>query len=423
MSATASRPKRRNLTIIAILTLFFLEPTSGLLTPNIANIVTAFDIGSGEATWVVTIASVVMIPIAIFGGAAAGRWIPYRPLALIGVGIYTIAGILPLFTGESFALLLVARALWGLGAGFNFTIANSLIAVTYQDERVRARRFGLGNVVFSLSAVVAVVVGGYLATISWRAPFYGFLIGVVAFVLVAVFLKEPERVDRTSGTRAQAAARGIPAIAWVPLVGFALAVVALYPIATLVSVVFVQADLGDAGIVGLVSSLMTVVGFFVSLVFGRLYGWLRAMVLPISLLVAAVGMLLAFLSSGTGGGSLLLYAIATGVVGAGLMGATVGTPMVLSTMVSRTSASLVQGLFAAALNLGGVLSSFYVTAAVGWLGGAEEIVQPVFLLSAIGLVVILIPLGILLLRAPSRRAQDAVDAPSEPVTIADARET
>ena len=63
--STAAATTRRDLTFVAILALFALEPTLGFLTSNIANIIVAYDIGPGEATWVITAASLVMIPVAL----------------------------------------------------------------------------------------------------------------------------------------------------------------------------------------------------------------------------------------------------------------------------------------------------------------------------------------------------------------------
>ncbi|MFU8945364.1 MFS transporter [Mycetocola zhadangensis] len=409
MSATpVVAAPRRDLKIVAILALFALEPTLGLLTSNIANIIGAFKIGAGEATWVITIASLVMIPVAIVGGAVAGRQISHRRLALFGVAVFTVAGVVPLFIGDNFGLLLASRALWGLGAGLNFTLANSLIAVSYPDEQQRARMFGIGNLVFSLSAVASTIAGGYLAAISWTAPFAGYFIGAIAFILILVYLRDPKLTTTDSDESEWVSAERvrIPLLAWIPLSAFALAIVAIYPLIALNSVIFIQAGLGGVDIVGLVGSLPTVVGFFVALVFGWLYRGLGRWVLPLAMVVAAVGMFLAFAATGTGTSSLLFYCVAFGVVGAGMMGITVGTPMVLTTIVPPRAASLVQGIFAAALNLGAVLSTYYITFALERFGGADELVNPVLLLSSGVLVILAIPLAVIAVRSlPSSKAE------------------
>ena len=401
--STAAATTRRDLTFVAILALFALEPTLGFLTSNIANIIVAYDIGPGEATWVITAASLVMIPVAIVGGAIAGRWVSYRTLALFGIGVYTVAGVLPLFMGENFALLIAARAIWGLGAGLNFTLANSLIAVSYRDEQVRARMFGLGNVVFSVTAVLSTIAGGYLATISWQAPFAGFFVGVVSFALVLFLLREP---DITAQPAAEVSRKGtrIPLIAWLPLGVFAVGIIAIYPLISLNSVFFSQASLGGVDLVGLVGAIPTVIGFFVSLVFARTYRRLGAWVLPLGMLLAAAGMLVVFAATAGQPGNLALYCLGFAIVGAGMMGITIGVPMVLTTIVPPRAASLTQGLFAAALNLGAVISSFYITAATAQFGGADGAVRPVLAVSAVILLVLALPLVALAVQRVRARA-------------------
>lgn len=406
MTATPPESRAPKGTLIGILALFFLAPLAGLITPNIANIVEVFGISAGEASWVATISSLVMIPVAIGTGVIAGRRLSFRALAITGIVIFSLAGMMPLVTGEDFALLLLSRALWGVGAGLIFTLANSLVVVTYQDEQVRARMFGLGNVVFCIGSVLGLLAGGYLATLSWTAPFAGHLIGVVGLVLVAAFLREPEIAADAAETAAPRAR--IAPIAYLPLICFALVIVAIYPMMTLMSVVFTQADLGSAELVGVVSSLLTVVGFFVSLAFGKIYGLLGRAVLPLSFLVIAVGLAVLFFSSATGAGSIVGYSIGVGIAGAGLMGATIGTPMVISTLVPASAGAAAQGLFSAALNLGGVISSAYATLAIGLLGGPDGLVQPIYLISAVAAVVLALPLLAL-------RRRKAAEAPPQPV--------
>ena len=87
-----------------------------------------------------------------------------------------------------------------------------------------------------------------------------------------------------------------------------------------------------------------------------------------------------------------------------MMGITIGVPMVLTTIVPPRAASLTQGLFAAALNLGAVISSFYITAATAQFGGADGAVRPVLAVSAVILLVLALPLVALAVQRVRARA-------------------
>ena len=76
-----------------------------------------------------------------------------------------------------------------------------------------------------------------------------------------------------------------------------------------------------------------------------------------------------------------MYVVGLVVVGAGLIGATIGTPVVTSTLVPDRLGGTAQGLVAAALNVGGLLSSLYAALVLPRLGGGAA-VRPLYLVSA-----------------------------------------
>lgn len=400
MTAYTSVALRRS-PLTGILALFFLSPTSGLVAPDIANIAATFGVSTGQATWVMTISMIVTIPVSVITGIIAGKHVSFRALAIVGIVIYTVGGVLPAFIGPHWAVLLILRAVWGVGAGMIFTLANSLIVVTYADERQRARMFGLGTLVFSLGSVFTLILGGFLAAISWQTPFYGYAIGAAALVFVLPSLHIGRITEKASESGARQRRARMPVIAFLPLVCFMFALMGLFPMTSTMSVVFEQADLGSTSAVGLITALSTLAGFFVSLAFGRLYATLGRYVLPAGFVVAALGLMVLFLSSRTGGGYLPIYGMGVAIVGAGMMAATTGTPMVLSTIVPPSSGAAVQGLFGAALNLGAAISSIYVTVAIGALGGTDGLVRPIYVVSAILLVLLAVPLMLLAQRLPS----------------------
>lgn len=392
MTTTAAAAARRH-PLAGILTLYLLTPTVGLVLPDIANISVAFQISAATATWVATLSSLAMIPVTIATGLVAGTRIGFRPLVIGATVISVVAGVLPALTGRHLGLLLLWRVLWGVGAGALLTASNSLVVLSFTDQRTRARMLGLGNLVFCAGSMLSLIVGGYLATISWQAPFYGHLIGVPALVVLALFLHEPRPASppaaHPSGPRRMSSA------AYLPMICFMVAVMAIYPVSTLMSVVFQQATIGAPSLVGVVGSLMTVTGLLVAPVFGLVYAKMAGRVMPASVLVCCAGLVVLYLASGTGSGSVIGYATGVVITGCGLVGLTIGTPMVTSTLVPAEAASQAQGMVAASLNLGGVLSSGYAAVTVSALGGPGGLVRPLYLVSVAVLLLSLLPLTIL----------------------------
>lgn len=395
--------------LAAVLSLFFLTPTVGLVLPSIAGVSAAFDVPATTATWVATAPSVAMIPVTVLTGMVAGRRLRYRPLVLTATALYVVAGVLPVLIG-SFWLLVAARVLWGAATGVLLTAANSLLVLTGGDAARRARLFGVANIVFCLGSVLSLVAGGRLAAVSWSAPMWGHLVGLPVLLLLALWLREPV-VPAAAGSPGQRART--PASALVPMVAFAVVVMCVYPVSTLMSVVFEQATLGDPGSVGVVGSLLTVTGLLVAPAFGPLFARLGSHVLAWSSLVCGLGLAIIFVATPSGGGNLPLYVAGLVTTGAGLMTATISIPVITSTLVPPGAGGTAQGLVAASLNVGGLLSSGYVAVVIPWLGSGTT-VRPVYLVSAVlAAVLALVLLAAAFAAAPQRRDRTSRTAPPE----------
>lgn len=395
--------------LAAILSLFILTPTVGLVLPSIARVSEAFDVSATTATWVATAPSVAMIPVTVLTGIVAGRRLRYRPLVLTATALYVAAGVLPLLIGD-FWLLVAARVLWGAATGVLLTAANNLLVHAEDDPARRARLFGVANIVFCLGSVMSLVVGGRLAAVSWSAPMWGHLVGLPVLLVLALWLRDPAVPATASSPSLRAR---IPASAFVPMVAFAVVVMCVYPVSTLMAVVFEEATLGDPGSVGVVGSLLTVTGLLVAPAFGPLFARLGSHVLAWSSLVCGLGLAIIFVATPSGGGNLPLYVAGLVTTGAGLMTATISIPVITSTLVPPGAGGTAQGLVAASLNVGGLLSSGYIAVVMPWLGSGTT-VRPVYLVSAAGTAVL--ALMLLVLRstiASPRRAQTGHADPRE----------
>lgn len=374
------------------------------MLPSIAAVSAAFDVSATTATWVATAPSVAMIPVTVLTGMVAGRRLRYRPLVLTATALYVVAGVLPVLLG-SFWLLVVARVLWGAATGVLLTAANNLLVLTGADAARRARLFSVANFVFCLGSVVSLVAGGRLAAVSWSAPMWGHLVGLPVLLVLALWLREPvvQAAADSPGRRTRT-----PASALVPMVAFAVVVMCVYPVSTLMSVVFEQATLGDPGSVGVVGSLLTVTGLLVAPAFGPLFARLGSRVLAWSSLVCGLGLAIIFVATPSGSGDLPLYIAGLVTTGAGLMTATISIPVITSTLVPPGAGGTAQGLVAASLNVGGLLSSGYVAVVIPWLGSGTT-VRPVYLVSA----AITAALALVLLAAASTAARTSRTAPPE----------
>ncbi len=376
------KPAPKSLQVIAIMSLYFFVPSMGIVLASFASIAAAFpNVPFTTITYLATIVGLAQIPAALFAGWAAGRHFKYKTLTVFSMVLFVLAGTAPYFaTSEtSFGLILLSRVLFGIALGIFSPIANALIVKLFDEEQKRANMLGFGNVMFNVGAIVTQMLGGFLCLISWQTTFLAHLLGIVALVLVMLFLKEPRQEQDLKGEKVK-----VPGIAFAYMSIFTITLMCTYPLMTLTSMIMAEAGLGDAALAGTLLSLFTVAGAITAALFGAIYRATRKWILPISALVIAVGFFIVYTASATGSANLALFIVGMMLVGVGLTGITIGTPMLVSMATSAAAATAGMGFVAAFMNLGSFLSSPYMTL----VGSVTGQTSPRFMMLASGVLVL-----------------------------------
>lgn len=117
-------------------------------------------------------------------------------IVLISCILMTLLGIAPYFL-DSIWLIIGSRALLGLFQGALIVCTSALIAdyfVERKREAVLSLKFGIVGL-----ANIALLVGiGYASVSDWRRGFLVYLIGVIATLLVAAYIKTPPHTQRAT---------------------------------------------------------------------------------------------------------------------------------------------------------------------------------------------------------------------------------
>jgi len=341
------------------MSLYFFVPSMGIVLASFGSIAAAFpNVPFITITYLATLVGLAQIPAALFAGWAAGRHFKYKTLTIFSMILFILAGTAPYFaTSEtSFSLILFSRVLFGVALGIFSPIANALIVKLFDQEQKRATMLGFGNVMFNIGAIVTQMLGGFLCVISWQTTFLAHLLGIVALVLVALFLKEPEKEEALKKEKVK-----VPGIAFAYMSIFTITLMCTYPLMTLISMIMGDAGLGDSALAGTLLSLFTVAGAITAALFGAIYKLTKKWVLPVSALLIAIGFFVVYSSSAPGSASLPLFIVGVMLVGVGLTGITIGTPMLVSMATSAAAATAGMGFVAAFMNLGSFLSSPYMS--------------------------------------------------------------
>src|SRR5918994_2576194 len=129
------------------------------------------DVAAVHLPWVVNAYILAFGALLLLGGRIGDLWGRRRTLQ-VGIAIFVIASLVG-GLGETTGMLVVARAVQGLGAALAAPNALALIATTFADRKTRDTALSLYGAMSGLGIVVGLLLGGLLTgTLGWRWVFF-----------------------------------------------------------------------------------------------------------------------------------------------------------------------------------------------------------------------------------------------------------
>ena len=289
-----------------------------------------------------------------------------RALATTGLLLYVVAGAGCFFV-DDIHLLLAMRALLGVSVGLIMPLSTGLLAYYFLPEQ-QAQLMGLSAAMNQMGGVVATLLAGLLATIAWNYAFLVYLLGLIALVMVWLWLPD-EQLDSANK-------RGVPfqprqLLKFHPsVIGMLLLMTIFFVFPTNFAIVASQQQALSTEVITAIMVGLDVVAFFVGLAFGSLMNRFRQSVKYFAPLFFLLGY-----------ASYLVPSVSMAVLGSVFIGMAngVGVPY-LNTIASikggKNSATTVMPLLSAALYLGQFISPLIVIPMSKALFGADDIVAP-----------------------------------------------
>lgn len=157
--------------------------------------------------FVLTITSLAIAVSAPVSGLIADR-VGRRSLLVSGLVLYAVSGTAGFFAPDLYVLL-ATRALLGVAVGGIMTAVSATITDWFDGAR-RVSFLGLQQAFASLGGVVFLPLGGILAGVDWRAPFWLYSVSAAVAVLAFVALREGPRGGRGTGAAGETPPRGRP---------------------------------------------------------------------------------------------------------------------------------------------------------------------------------------------------------------------
>ena len=329
---------------LAILSISFLLMLRLTISPALAEIGKAFpDVSQGTLMNMVILASVMAIPFGFISGVLA-TFMKKKTILYIGFIFYIIGGLGPMFM-PTFTLVLVCRALLGIGTGLFLPFAAGLIADFFTGDE-RENMIGIQSTAVALGNIITSILAGVLATVNWRLSFLIYAFAIITLLLVAFKMPEPPRVEKQQGQGGMVNRKML----FVCFNIFLYAII-YYAFFGYLAFVIDSKGLGNAASTGLATMVMTAVSMVAGVIYSRFVTLLRKAALPIILLVNVIGYYV--LSAAASFPVILIASVFIGL-GFGLL-MPYGTSKVTNA-APPAAAAFANGLYMTATNVGTALS-------------------------------------------------------------------
>jgi EmrB/QacA subfamily drug resistance transporter len=150
-----------------------------------------------DVQWVI-VAYALFLGALILVGGSLGDQIGRKRVFLFGVAFFTAASVFCAFA-TSPRMLIIGRALQGIGAAFLVPGSLAIISATFDDAE-RGRAIGTWSGFSAITTAIGPVVGGWLIErFSWRAAFFiNVPFAVIVVLLSLAFMDESKDPSRTS---------------------------------------------------------------------------------------------------------------------------------------------------------------------------------------------------------------------------------
>jgi len=163
----------------------------GVVVPAIPVFARSFGVSHAAAGAVISTFAFMRLATGLFGGRLVDRF-GERSVLAVGIGIVAISSALA-GLAQNYPQLILLRSAGGIGSSmFTISAASLLLRIVPDDQRGRAQSVYQSG--FLIGGITGPAIGGVLATISIRAPFFVYALSLTAAGLIAAIFLSHSRL-------------------------------------------------------------------------------------------------------------------------------------------------------------------------------------------------------------------------------------
>ena len=189
-NGAAAHTRPRLVLIATSLGVLFAQIDTSVVNLALKSIAADLHAGVSAMQWVIDSYNLVYASLLLTGGTL-GDIYGRRRIFILGIALF-IAGTLTCALAPNAEVLIVGRAVSGLGAAFEVAMSLVLLAAAFPDRNERAHAFGVWASCNGIAFIIGPTFGGWLVdSIGWRSIFYVILpVCAAAWVLTVYGVQE-----------------------------------------------------------------------------------------------------------------------------------------------------------------------------------------------------------------------------------------
>ncbi len=362
---------------IGILALCAVALSYMAMTPVLASIGAEFSgVSETLVQMIITLPSLLFIVGSPLSGIAMSS-VNKKKIAMFALTCYLVGGLFPFFFNSNIWQLLAGSAIIGVGTGFLMPLINGFI-VQYFDKENQAGMMGLNATFTALGAMAFIFAAGQLAKFGWRTSYivFAFVLVIIIVAFICLPAGEPVQAKEFANTNQKSTSKFEmnPYIMGLFIIGFIYYV--MQNAFNTNSSAYVSEVLGaGAAVASIVTMANTIGGIIGGATFKGVSMKFKNQVETITLVIVAVGFLVAFLIQ-----TLPTIIIGSLLVGYGFALFNAGGTFLLAQNTRPETNAFTVSVYLALINIGAAISPVIVNTCGGLIGNGTG---PKYLLAAI----------------------------------------
>lgn len=362
---------------IGILALCAVALSYMAMTPVLASIGAEFSgVSETLVQMIITLPSLLFIVGSPLSGIAMSS-VNKKKIAMFALTCYLVGGLFPFFFNSNIWQLLAGSAIIGVGTGFLMPLINGFI-VQYFDKENQAGMMGLNATFTALGAMAFIFAAGQLAKFGWRTSYivFAFVLVIIIVAFICLPAGEPVQAKEFANTNQKSTSKFEmnPYIMGLFIIGFIYYV--MQNAFNTNSSAYVSEVLGaGAAVASIVTMANTIGGIIGGATFKGVSMKFKNQVETITLVIVAVGFLVAFLIQ-----TLPAIIIGSLLVGYGFALFNAGGTFLLAQNTRPETNAFTVSVYLALINIGAAISPVIVNTCGGLIGNGTG---PKYLLAAI----------------------------------------